>query len=46
MEKFEICVISKNRLIHIIENNLQDTYDFDSLMQYLKKKEKKNLINT
>ena len=37
--------ITKNKLIQIVENNLESNYDFDSLMQYLKKKEKKNLIN-
>ena len=37
--------IAQNRLIRIVDNNLESNYDFDSLMNYLKKKEGKNLLN-
>ena len=36
---------AKNKLIQIIENHLESNYDFESLMQYLKKAERKNALN-
>ena len=37
--------IALNRLIQIIDNQLESNFDFESLMNYLKKIEKKNLLN-
>ena len=37
--------IARNRLNEILANNLESTYDFDELMWYLKKPERRNLMN-
>ena len=45
IELIEDNEIAKNRLKEIINNDLENEFDFDSLMDYLKKQEKKNSLN-
>ena len=37
--------VARNKLKEIVENHLESNFDFDSLMQYLSKKEKRNLFS-
>ena len=45
LELFKNDEIAQERLNHIVDNHLESQFDFESLMSYLKKQEKKNLIN-
>ena len=47
-EMFEITQnfeLARDRLMHIVSNNLENNFSFDDLIQYLKKPEKKTLLN-